>query len=181
MRIIKDIDPIWHTDEYDVVLVGTNVYAFLTSGFQSKIRYKYPRVMEANDSVTYGDMHRIGTNLRVEGKPIVCLMYILGYPDTTKNFLSYEGLERCLRLAEAEFRGMKIMSTIPGSTKFDGNGDKKRILEMMGDIFRNTDIDVYDYIQLSRTEEIKMISRRLKEEGVEGGKKEILKQLYLDC
>lgn len=179
MRIIKDVDPIWRTDDYDVVLVGTNVYALLSNGFQSKIRFKYPRVAKANDSTPYGDMRKIGTNLRVDGTPTICLMYILGYPDTVRECLNYEGLERCLRLAEAEFRGMRLMTTVPGSTAFDGNGNKERIVKLMGDIFSETDIDVYDYIQIPRAEESKMVIRRLDEEGITG-KGNILKQLYLD-
>ena len=44
-----------------------------------------------------------------------------------KDFIDYDALEKCLRTANAEFKGKKVMSTIIGSSNFDGKGDRKNV------------------------------------------------------
>ena len=55
LKIIKDKDPIWDTDNFDVILIGTSIYNQLNGGFQSKMKYKYPIVDEKNRETKYAD------------------------------------------------------------------------------------------------------------------------------
>ena len=188
MNIIKDKDPIGFTDDYDVVLVGTSIYCMLSNGFQSKIRFKYPEVDEANDSTPYGDRRKLGKRLTMDGKPIISLLYIAGYPNSRRDYLDYEALKTSLLTATAEFKGKKVMTTVLGSSKFDGNGDKDKILAIMEECTVGLDIDVYDYYQMSRTEEIREWNRKIyrvkltdkdKYYALRSKQEEIYKKLYL--
>ena len=44
INIIKDEDIMNHINEYDVVLIGTNVYCTLSQGVQRDIALNYPYV-----------------------------------------------------------------------------------------------------------------------------------------
>ena len=59
LKIIKDKDPIWETDKFDVILIGTSIYNQLNGGFQSKIKYKYPIVDEKNRETKYADFSKL--------------------------------------------------------------------------------------------------------------------------
>lgn len=188
MNIIKDKDPIDLTDDYDVVLVGTSIYCMLSNGFQSKIRYKYPEIDEANDSSPYGDRRKLGKRLTMDGKPTISLLFITGYPNSKKDYLDYDALRTSLLTAAAEFRGKKVMTTVLGSSRFDGNGDKDKILAIMEECTVGLDIDVYDYFQMSRIEEMKEWNRKIyrvkltdkdKYYALRSKQDEIYKKLYL--
>lgn len=161
MNIIKDKDPIDLTDNYDVVLVGTSIYCMLPNGFQSKIRYKYPEVEDANNSSPYGDRRKLGKRLTVDGNPTISLLFITGYPNSKKDYLDYDALKASLLTATAEFKGKKVMTTVLGSSKFDGNGDKEKILAIMEECTAGLDLDVYDYFQMSRYDEMKIWNRKI--------------------
>lgn len=155
-KIIKDKDPIYDVADFDVVLLGTSVFCTLTGGFQSKMRFRYPILMERNDAMPYGDMRRLGTRLTIDCNDVtVSLLYICTSPDSRRVFVDYDALERCLRTSNAEFKGKKVLTTILGSSPFDGNGDKERCLEMMRQFLADVDVTVYDYKQLSRKAEKK--------------------------
>ena len=47
-----------------------------------------------------------------------------------------------------------------GSSRFDGNGDKERILKLMESILTKCDVDVYDYHQMSKDERKKAIREK---------------------
>ena len=161
MNIIKDKDPISLTDEYDVILVGTSIYCMMPNGFQSKIRFKYPEIEEANDSSPYGDQRKLGKRLTLDGKPTISLLYITKYPNKKKDYLDYDALRACLLTAAAEFKGKRVMTTVLGSSKYDGNGDKGRILAIMEECTKGLDLDVYDYEQMSRYDEMKIWRRKI--------------------
>ena len=135
MNIIKDKDPIWETEKYDVILVGTSIYCMLTNGFQSKIRFKYPHVDDANNKTPFGDKRKLGKRLTVEpiedGQPIISLLYIANYPHSKRVFVDYEALENALATANAEFKGKKVMTTLLGESAFDGNGDREKLLKII--------------------------------------------------
>lgn len=151
MNIIENVDPIWETDKYDVVLVGTNVYCMLGNGFQSKMRFKYPIIEEVNDRMTYGDLRRLGTRCTIyDTTPTISLLYVTKYPNKLRDYLEYDALEQSLRTANAEFKGKRVMTTVIGSSLFDGNGDKARIMEIFEKATEGMDLDVYDYEQLDR-------------------------------
>lgn len=155
LKIIKDKDPIWETDNFDVILIGTSIYNQLNGGFQSKIKYKYPIVDEKNRETKYADFSKLGTRITINDAPIISLMYICGYPRPNIDTVDYDSLTKCLLTANAEFRGKKIMATIIGSSQFDGNGDKDKCLKIIKDSTKDLDITLYDYEQKKRIDEIR--------------------------
>lgn len=155
LKIIKDKDPIWETDNFDVILIGTSIYNQLNGGFQSKIKYKYPLVDEKNRETKYADFSKLGTRITINDTPIISLMYICGYPRPNIDTVDYDSLTKCLLTANAEFRGKKIMATIIGSSQFDGNGDKDKCLKIIKDSTKDLDITLYDYEQKKRIDEIR--------------------------
>ena len=155
LKIIKDKDPIWETDNFDVILIGTSIYNQLNGGFQSKIKYKYPIVDEKNRETKYADFSKLGTRITINDTPIISLMYICGYPRPNIDTVNYDSLTKCLLTANAEFRGKKVMATILGSSQFDGNGDKDKCLKIIEDTTKDLDITLYDYEQKKRADEIR--------------------------
>lgn len=155
LKIIKDKDPIWETDKFDVILIGTSIYNQLNGGFQSKMKYKYPIVDEKNRETKYADFSKLGTRITINDTPIISLMYICGYPRPNIDTVDYDSLTKCLLTANAEFRGKKVMATIIGSSQFDGNGDKDKCLKIIEDSTKDLDITLYDYEQKKRADEIK--------------------------
>ncbi len=155
LKIIKDKDPIWETDKFDVILIGTSIYNQLNGGFQSKMKYKYPIVDEKNRETKYADFSKLGTRITINDTPIISLMYICGYPRPNIDTVDYDSLTKCLLTANAEFRGKKVMATIIGSSQFDGNGDKDKCLKIIEDTTKDLDITLYDYEQKKRADEIR--------------------------
>ena len=155
LKIIKDKDPIWETDNFDVIVSGTSIYNQLNGRFQSKIKYKYPIVDEKNRETKYADFSKLGTRITINDTPIISLMYICGYPRPNIDTVDYDSLTKCLLTANAEFRGKKIMATIIGSSQFDGNGDKDKCLKIIKDSTKDLDITLYDYEQKKRIDEIR--------------------------
>lgn len=189
LKIIKDKDPIWETDNFDVILIGTSIYNQLNGGFQSKIKYKYPIVDEKNRETKYADFSKLGTRITINDTPIISLMYICGYPRPNIDTVDYDSLTKCLLTANAEFRGKKIMATIIGSSQFDGNGDKDKCLKIIKDSTKDLDITLYDYEQKKRADEIreqKMYLKSLQYTDIEKYNKlknvfdSYLKKLYLN-
>lgn len=162
LTIIKDKDPIWETDNFDVLLIGTSIYNQLTGGFQSKVRFKYPITEEVNNKTNYGDKKKLGTRLTINDKPIISLMYICGYPRPNKDVLDYDALTRCLSTANSEFKGKKVLTTVLGSSIFDGSGDKERCLDIIKETTKDLMLTVYDYEQKKRDYEIKLQYKYLK-------------------
>ena len=161
INIIKDIDIYDHFSEYDAILIGTNLYCTMSQGVQLKVMLNYPYVYKANLNTKYGDGEKLGTILecKSDGEPTFCLCFItVGYnfrPDKQKDYLSYEALEKCLRLANVKYKGKKIACPLLGSSRFDGNGDKEKILKIFDECMTDTDVTIFDYFQLSRSEEMK--------------------------
>ena len=183
MEIIKGKDAIFETDKYDVILIGTSVYDILSCGFQGKVARKYPHVAEANHKQNYGDLRRLGTRVTVEkeGCPIVSLLYICRYPKKGLKSLDYDALEKCLATSAMEFRNKRIITTVMGASDFDGEGSKRKVLNMMRKAFEGMDVDVYDYPQGNIAKELSDKKRLLNSIGVTDKKRrnEILKQLFL--
>lgn len=158
INFVENIDPITVTDNYDCVLVGTNVYGKLTNGWQLDVKMKYPSIHKANLDTKYGDKTKMGKVIcvREQNRPDVCLLYINeGYnfrPDKETEFLSYEALEECLYKINIQYKNKKIICPLLGSSKFDGNGDKERILRLFERTLTNVNADVYLYEQKSLNE-----------------------------
>lgn len=161
-KVVTDVDLYDDIDKYDVILVGTNIYCNMSQGFQRKIMLNYPYVQDNNMKTKYGDESKLGTILecKEEGKPTFVLLYINKgnfRPDLNKVYLSYESLEKCLKIVNILYKGKNVASTILGASKFDGNGDRDRILDIILEAVPDVELTVYDYTQLSRSDELKKI------------------------
>lgn len=156
IRVIEGLNPVNLTDNYDVVLVGTNIYGRLSNGWQLDMKVKYPEIHKANLNTKYADKEKIGKYISVtsDGSPTVCLLYITNSkvfrPDINTSYLDYDALESCLHRINIEFKGKKIICPILGSSKFDGNGDKEKIIEIFKKTCDAVDVTLYDYEQISR-------------------------------
>lgn len=160
IKIIKGIDLFDNVKDYDIVLVGTNIYCNLSQGFQRKVMLNYPYVQEMNMSTKYADKKKLGTILecKKEDNPTFLLLYITEgnfRPDLKKDTLSYESLEKCIKLINILYKGMNIACPFLGSSRFDGNGDKDKILKIIENNSKNINISIFDYEQKSRAEELK--------------------------
>lgn len=169
MNVIKGVDLFDHFKEYDVILIGTNLYCTMSQGIQLKVMLNYPYVYDRNLETKYGDNEKLGTILECSSKdePTFCLCFITkGFnfrPDLGKDYLSYEALEKCLKLINIKYKGKRVACPLLGSSRFDGNGDVDRIYEIFNRCTDNIDITIYDYFQKSRAEEMKEVYEREKE------------------
>ena len=167
INIIENEDIMNHIGEYDVILIGTNVYCTLSQGVQREISLNYPYVRTSNFSTKYGDISKMGTILECieENEPLIVLLYICrGYPCKKVNgddYLSYESLEKCLQLINIKYKDLNIACPLLGCSRFDGNGNKEKVLEIFERTLTNVNITIYDYFQQSRNE--KQIATRKKE------------------
>jgi len=162
INIIKDVDLFEHVNEYDVVLVGTNIYGNMSQGLQLKVILNYPYVFDKNLETKYGDINKLGTILECaqEGEPTFCLCYIVKgnfRPDLESDYLSYEALEKTLGLVNILYKGKNIACPLLGSSRFDGNGDRERIMEIFNKQMTDVNLTIYDYFQKSRNEELRII------------------------
>lgn len=159
VNIIKDVEIYNHFNEYDVVLVGTNLYWSMANGVQLKVMLEYPYVYEENMKTKYADANKLGTILECtkEGEPTFCICFITkGHnfrPDLEKDYLSYEALEKSLKLVNIKYKGKRVACSLLGASRFDGNGDKERILEIFNRCLTDVDVTIYDFFQKSRYEE----------------------------
>lgn len=166
INVIKDEDIYWHFSEYDIILIGTNIYCTMSQGIQLKIMLNYPYVYNKNLETKYGDMDKMGTILecKSENEPTFCLCFIVkGYnfrPDLEKDYLSYDALENALKLVNIKYKGKKIACPLLGSSRFDGNGDKEKILNIFKKALTDVECTVFDYFQKSRAEEMKEVRDR---------------------
>lgn len=165
INVIKDIDLFDHINEYDVILVGTGINCLLTQGLQRKIMLNYPYVQEMNMKTKYGDVSKLGTLLecRNDGEPNFTLLFICrgNYrPDLKKDCLSYDSLEKCVKMADKLYSGKNVASSLLGGSRFDGNGDRDRILKIISDNVKNMNLTIYDYFQKNREEELKEIRKK---------------------
>lgn len=161
-KILKGDDIFNHIKEYDVILIGTNIYSNMAHGFQRKIMLNYPYVLDVNISTKYADKSKMGSIIecKKEGNPIFVLMFINEgnfRPDIKKDYLSYESLEKCMKFVNILYKGKNVACPFLGTSKFDGNGDKEKVLEILSNNSSNINLSIFDYEQLSRSDELKKI------------------------
>jgi hypothetical protein len=118
-------------------------------------------VYEKNLETKYADPEKLGTLLecKSEGEPTFCLCFITNSynfrPDLNNVYISYESVEKCLKLVNILYRGKKVATTLLGASKFDGNGDRDKVMEIFKDTITDVDLTIYDYEQKSRNDYIK--------------------------
>lgn len=162
VNIIKDVDLFEHVDEYEAVLIGTGTYCTMSQGIQLKVMLNYPYVYNKNLETKYGDPDKLGTIVQCEQEksPRFCLCFIYEgnfRPDIKKDFLSYESLEKCLSLVNILYKGKNIATTLLGASRFDGNGNREKIIEIFERTLTDVNVTIYDYFQKSRAEEMKEV------------------------
>jgi hypothetical protein len=166
IKVIKDVDLFDHVNDYEAVLIGTNTYCTMSQGIQLKVMLNYHYAYEKNLETKYGDKNKLGTILecKSDGEPTFVLCFITsGYnfrPDLSSDYLSYESLEKCLKLINVLYKGKNIACTLLGSSRFDGNGDRDRIKEIFEKTTKDVNLTIYDYFQKSRAEEMKEVSEK---------------------
>lgn len=166
IHYIED-EPIYHTDEYDVILVPMNIMYNFSDGFLFRLKNKYPEVEDADATTGFGDYRKLGKRVNV-GK--ICLMYVFRpTKDFKREIMDFEALENAMKMINNEFYGKKVMvSNIYGTAfvKKRSNLEVKRILEE-----NNSKIDLYVYTvrEKGKVYERKSIERQFKgdEEKIE--------------
>lgn len=135
----------------------------MAQGYQLKVLLDHHFVFDMNMETKYGDINKLGTILECEkeGEPTFCLCFITkGYnfrPDITSDYLEYDALEKCLKFVNIRYKGKNIATTLLGTSRFDGNGDRERVLDMFNAILTDCNVTVFDYFQPSRQEEMKAV------------------------
>ncbi len=180
IEIIKDADIVGHFSEYDVILIGTNIYQQMANGVQLAVMLDYPYVYNKNLDTKYGDPKKLGTILECseKGEPTFCLCFICKgnfRPDLSKDFLSYESLEKCLKLINVLYKGKRVATTLLGTSRFDGNGDRERVMNLFMECVKDVKLTIYDYVQKSRAEAMKEVYE--KEQDVRSQDYEVYHQM----
>lgn len=162
IKIINDIDLFndIKKNNYDYILLPTNCYCTFPDGFAHKIRLNYPYVFDSDVNTKYGDINKLGTIIEVtkDNLQSFIILYInKGYnfrPDLQKDFLEYDSLAQCLQRLNIEYKHKSIACPFVGCNRFDGNGDKDRVLNLIKKYITDLDLYIYDYFQKSRNEEL---------------------------
>ena len=152
IRIVTGVDLINDIKKYDVILVGTTILNKLGNGFQYKVGLNFPEVFEASKTRTkYGDESKLGRIEIVETTPVFVLCYITKgryNPIVAPDNLDYNALINCLRSVKHKYTNKKIACPILGLSKFEGGGDKNKILDIFSSVFFDDDVTLYDYEQV---------------------------------
>lgn len=153
MNFVFNRELTYDTDLYDVILVGTNLVWETYGAFQQKMFFKFPELEKLNRVGGYDDLRRMGIRKTLKGNPTISLLYYFRRVIPRVPSTNYTALEKCLKTANAEFKGKKVATLIIGSTKFDGNGNKKKCLRLLRECMTDVDLYVYDYDIPSITQE----------------------------
>lgn len=152
ITIIKDIDLITKVFNYDVILIPMSIYNSMNRGFKYDISINFPIVKKEESQTPYGDNRKYGTTFCVNiDKLTFCCCYMYKPLFNKKNGIdtvNYEALEKCLQSVSMNFHEANIASPILGNSKFDGNGNKEKIIKLFSKCFNDKQkIDLYDYEQ----------------------------------
>lgn len=168
--IVEGTNPIGYIHLYDGVILGTNCYQVMRNGFQFELARKYPYVKEFNFKTKYGDAKKLGTVVECKDKdnPLILLCFVtFGYnfKGNDDDFFDYESLEKCLKIINILYKGKHFLTTMIGCSKFDGNANKEKILDIINNEVKDFNLTIYDYNQesnftLNKREYFKNLKRR---------------------
>ena len=159
IKVVNGVDLYDHINEYDVILIGVDLYYRMANGIQLKVMLNHPHVFDRNLETKYADRDKLGSIIecKKESEPTFCLCFICDgnfRPDIQPEYVSYDALERCIRLVDKKYKGKKVACPLLGASRFDGNGDRDKCLSILKGNSNNIDLTVYDYYQKSRHEEV---------------------------
>lgn len=150
ITFIKDKPLIEDIFKYDVIVLGTGIHNALGNGFQYDVKINFPIVEEAVKKTPYADIRKLGTVTVVDTKPIFCVGFIHkgGYrKDLTPDYLDYKSLNDVINLIDENFDNKKIACPFIGCSKYDGNGDKTKVIEIFNGLSKKNEYFIYDYEQ----------------------------------
>lgn len=150
IHIIKNRPLIEDIFDYDVIIIGTGIHNALGNGFQYDIKINFPKVEQMVKSTPYADPRKLGTVSVLNETPIFCVGFIHqgGYrKDINPDYLNYSALEDVIKLVNENFDNKKIATTLIGCSKFDGNGNKEKVLNIFNGLLGNNEYYIYDYEQ----------------------------------
>ena len=150
INIINQVPLIEKVFDYDVIIIGTGIHNALGNGFQYDIKINFPKVETTVKKTPYADPRKLGTVTVINETPIFCVGFIHkgGYrKDLSPDYLNYDSLKEVLELINENFENKKIACPLLGCSKYDGNGDKNRVLEIFNKLSDRNEYFIYDYEQ----------------------------------
>lgn len=156
VTIVKDKFLIEDIKKYTIVLVPMSANNSMNSGFAYEIGLNFPPIREKVQTTPYGDRRKFGTVSVFKDNGItfcICFMHTGGQSKQVE-YVKYDSLADCLDLININFKGKTVASPILGSTKYDGRGDKEKIINIFKEHCTDIDLILYDYEERNFMDEI---------------------------
>lgn len=156
VTIVKDKFLIEDIKKYTIVLVPMSANNSMNSGFAYEIGLNFPPIREKVQTTPYGDRRKFGTVSVFKDDGItfcICFMHTGGQSKQAE-YVKYDSLADCLDLININFKGKTVASPILGSTKYDGRGDKEKIINIFKEHCTDIDLILYDYEERNFMDEI---------------------------
>ena len=153
---VKDKFLIEDIKKYTIVLVPMSANNSMNSGFAYEIGLNFPPIREKVQTTPYGDRRKFGTVSVFKDEGItfcICFMHTGGQSKQAE-YVKYDSLADCLDLINIDFKGKTVASPILGSTKYDGRGDKEKIINIFKEHCTDIDLILYDYEERNFMDEI---------------------------
>ena len=154
--IIKDKFLIEDIKKYQIVLVPMSANNSMSSGFAYEIGLNFPNIKEKVQTTPYGDRRKFGTVSVFKDDGItfcICFMHTGGQSKQSE-YVKYDSLGDCLDLININFKGKTVVSPVLGSTKYDGRGDKEKIINIFKEHCPDINLILYDYEERNFMDEI---------------------------
>ena len=159
LNIVKDIDLINDIPKYDYTIIPTNCYCIFGNGFASKVKRLYPYTFEYDKRTNYADKNKLGSILEVNyfDEPKFIIAYVsfgINFrPDLQKDYLDYNALTTVIKKLDIIYKDKNIAAPFIGCNKYDGNGDKEKVLNILKKNVNNFKLTIYDYFQRRENDE----------------------------
>ena len=156
VTIVKDKFLIEDIKKYTIVLVPMSANNSMNSGFAYEIGLNFPPIREKVQATPYGDRRKFGTVSVFKDEGItfcICFMHTGGQSKQAE-YVKYDSLANCVDLININFKGKTVASPILGSTKYDGRGDKEKIINIFKEHCTDIDLILYDYEERNFMDEI---------------------------